>query len=102
MELHTKIYFDYFGYDVNSFIPCELCGAKSVDISHIKPRGLGGSKQMDIIENLQASCRQCHIDYGDKSDHFEFLVLKHAATLQMDFETVKQRILTAKYQINSN
>jgi hypothetical protein len=42
MKKHVKIYLDYFGYDVNSFIDCEVCGSKAVDIHHIEPRGMGG------------------------------------------------------------
>jgi ribosome-binding protein aMBF1 (putative translation factor) len=77
MKRHTKIYFDYFGYDVTSFIPCEICGTKAVDINHIKPRGMGGSKKMDNSENLMAVCRECHIEYGDKKQHIDFLTQIH-------------------------
>jgi len=77
MKRHTKIYFDYFGYDVTSFIPCEICEKKAVDINHIKPRGMGGSKKMDNIENLMAVCRECHIEYGDKKQHIDFLTQIH-------------------------
>ena len=77
MKQHTKIYFDYFGYDVTSFIPCEICEKKAVDINHIKPRGMGGSKKMDNIENLMALCRNCHIEYGDKKQHIDFLTQIH-------------------------
>jgi 5-methylcytosine-specific restriction endonuclease McrA len=69
MKKHTKIYLDYFGYDTSDFIPCEMCGAKAVDIHHIEPRSMGGSKTKDVIENLQALCRSCHIKYeGNKKD----------------------------------
>ena len=73
MKPHTKKYFNYFGYDVTDFIPCEICEKKAVDINHIKPRGMGGSKKMDNIENLMALCRNCHIEYGDKKQHIDFL-----------------------------
>jgi 5-methylcytosine-specific restriction endonuclease McrA len=94
---HVGIYFDYFGYDVNSWIACEVCGVTSVDINHIKPKGMGGSKSMDFIENLMAMCRGCHQEYGDNQGDFEYLVLKHARAMQLDFETVKERILTVHY-----
>jgi hypothetical protein len=77
MQKHTKIYFDYFGYDVTDFIPCEICETKAVDIHHIHARGMGGTKQADNIENLMALCRNCHIEYGDKKQHIDFLTQIH-------------------------
>jgi predicted restriction endonuclease len=67
MKKHVKIYLDYFGYDVNSFIDCEVCGSKAVDIHHIEATRYGGTQRdKDVITNLQALCRPCHIYYGDK------------------------------------
>lgn len=60
MQKHTKIYFDYFGYTTADFIACEVCGAKAVDIHHIEPKGMGGSKKKDYIHNLIALCRKDH------------------------------------------
>lgn len=60
MQKHTKIYYDYFGYGLDDIIPCEVCGSKSVDLHHIEPKGMGGSKTKDNIENLIALCRDCH------------------------------------------
>ena len=57
MKVHTRIYFKYFGYGEQSFIPCEICGKKAVDIHHIKYRSQGGGNE---IENLIALCRKCH------------------------------------------
>jgi len=53
---------DYFGYDISDWIPCEIpkCGHQVVDIHHIDPRGMGGSKEKDHIENLAGLCRQDH------------------------------------------
>lgn len=65
MKKHTKTYLDYFGFNDTDFIPCEVCEAKATDIHHIDARGMGGSKTKDNIENLQALCRSCHIEYGD-------------------------------------
>ena len=68
---------NYFGYTIADFIPCESCGAKAVDIHHIKSRGMGGSKVMDCIENLMALCRHCHNTLGDISSERDYLVAKH-------------------------
>lgn len=65
MKTYTKIYLDYFKYTIADFIPCEVCGAKAVDVHHIEARG----KRMDLlndISNLMALRRNCHNTYGDK------------------------------------
>lgn len=77
MKKHTKIYLDYFGYGEEDFIPCEVCTKKAVDIHHIVARGMGGSKEKDNIQNLMALCRECHLEYGDKKDKLDFLMMKH-------------------------
>ena len=78
MKNHTKVYFKAFGYDTNSWIACEVCGATAVDIHHIESRGMGGSKTADTIENLMALCRECHVEFGDKKHYKELLVATHA------------------------
>jgi 5-methylcytosine-specific restriction endonuclease McrA len=80
MKKHTKIYFDYFNYDICDFVPCETCGSKAVDIHHIDARGMGGSDK-DNIENLMALCRNCHIKYGDIKDKKEWLKELHKYNL---------------------
>jgi hypothetical protein len=77
MKNHTKNYMAFFGYDISSFVPCEVCGAKAVDIHHIEARGMGGSKDKDHPVNLMAVCRQCHIDKGDKPQFMDELQLIH-------------------------
>lgn len=77
MKKHIVVYLDHFNYDTDDFIPCEVCGAKAVDIHHIKARGMGGSNTKDVIENLQALCRKCHLDFGDKKQWMDFLINKH-------------------------
>jgi 5-methylcytosine-specific restriction endonuclease McrA len=72
----------YFGYDENSFIPCEVCGLKAVDIHHLEARGMGGSKTKDTIENLQALCRECHTDFGDKKKYKDELKAIHNRLLK--------------------
>jgi 5-methylcytosine-specific restriction endonuclease McrA len=73
MRKHTKIYLDYFGYSEADFIPCEVCGHKAVDIHHIDARGMGGTGKAEVISNLMALCRFCHILYGDKKNYKDYL-----------------------------
>lgn len=73
MKKHTKVYLQSMGYDTTDWIPCEVCGSKAVDIHHIEARGMGGSKNADVIENLMALCRKCHNQYGDIKEHKEWL-----------------------------
>ncbi len=77
MKKHTHIYMKYFGYGVDDFIGCEVCGNKAVDIHHIDCRGMGGSKDKDTIQNLMAVCRMCHEKYGDKKEYTELLKQTH-------------------------
>lgn len=81
MKKHTKLYLDYFGYLTTDFVKCECCGAKAVDIHHINPRGIGGTKEPDRIENLQALCRQHHQDYGDRKQFKNWLFRLHQIAL---------------------
>ena len=57
MQPHVKIYMKYFCYGIDDVIPCEMCGRKAVDIHHIQGRG----KDKDVISNLMALCRSCHL-----------------------------------------
>jgi predicted restriction endonuclease len=68
---------DYFGYDLSSFICCEICGKTANDIHHIENKKSGGSKLKDNIENLMALCRGHHIFYGDKKQYKEMLIQQH-------------------------
>jgi len=78
MRKHTQIYLQGMGYDTTSFVPCEVCAGVGTDIHHIEARGMGGSKSADVIENLMALCRKCHIEYGDKKQYKQFLKDIHA------------------------
>ncbi len=92
MQKHTKIYMDHFGYSVADFIPCENCGAQCIDVHHLEPRGMGGSKKKNNIENLMALCRSCH-DKAHASRDFNLdLKLIHRRKLlgvKKDNETVR-------------
>lgn len=77
MKPYTKLYLDYFGYDTSDFICCEMCNAKAVDINHIQCRGAGGTKKKDVIENLMAMCRKCHLELADRKQYKELLKSVH-------------------------
>ena len=83
MKKYTLTYFNYFGYDISDFIPCEVCGKTAVDIHHIEARGIGGSKEADNIENLMALCREDHLKYGDKKQYKEWLKDIHQERLTL-------------------
>jgi hypothetical protein len=55
----------------NGGLPCEVCGARSVDIHHVHRRGMGGSKRKDTIDNLIALCREHHDMMGDKKQYLD-------------------------------
>lgn len=82
MKKHVKVYMDYFGYDTSDFIACEVCGVRAVDIHHIEARGMGGSKDKDVIENLMALCRMHHDKYGDKVQFKSFLRGTHKIAMK--------------------
>ena len=84
MKNHTKIYLKYFGYGQDDYVACEVCDNRAVDIHHIEARGMGGSKEKDLINNLMALCRQCHIDLGDKEQYMQFLKDKHNELIRRD------------------
>jgi len=77
MRIHTKVYMDYFKYDISDHIPCEICLAPAVDIHHIEARGMGGTTTKDHISNLMALCRSCHIKYGDLKHYKNYLKSIH-------------------------
>jgi hypothetical protein len=91
MKSHTKIYMQYFGYGMEEFIPCECCGSRAVDIHHINARGMGGdpTKSKDVIENLMAVCRTCHVKYGDKPEYMEGLQETHNFRLRKLDRTIR-------------
>lgn len=84
MKRHTFIYLTYFGYDISSLILCEVCGARSVDLHHIIPKGMGGDPtgKRDVIENLIALCRECHNKAHNKEYSKEYLTELHKINLK--------------------
>ncbi len=72
-------YFDYVQDDV---ILCEHCGNRAVDIHHITPKGMGGSKTKDYIENLIALCRKCHEMAHNNQISKNELILTHKNKLK--------------------
>lgn len=63
MQNHTAIYMRHFGFGLQDFIPCEVCGSRAIDIHHLVPRSKFGKKrkdEQDLITNLIALCRSCH------------------------------------------
>ena len=54
----------------------------AVDINHVEPRGMGGSKTKDYIENLTALCRKCHNRFEAKKISKEELRIKHLDLLK--------------------
>jgi hypothetical protein len=77
MKSYTKTYLKYFGYALDDFIPCEICGKRAQDLHHIDCKGMGGSKLKDGIENIMALCREHHLEYGDKKQYIEYLTDIH-------------------------
>ena len=60
MQKHTKVYMQFFNYEEQDFIPCEMCNSQAVDIHHLERR-TRNKVTNDYIENLIAVCRDCHI-----------------------------------------
>lgn len=81
MKNYTRIYLKGMGYDITEeppYIPCENCNLRPVvDCHHLEPRGRGGSKSKDFIENLIGLCRECHILAEAKKISKEELREKH-------------------------
>ena len=84
MKKHTSIYLKHFGIGEQDLVYDEyewiIYGNKvrAVDINHIIPRGMGGSKTKDYIENLMALSRKNHL-------LFERGGMPHAKEIHMNF-----------------
>jgi len=75
MQKHTKIYMNFFGYEISDTILCEMCSSPCQDIHHLSPRGM--SKSKDYIENLVGMCRDCHINAESDNMFNMFCRIKH-------------------------
>lgn len=81
MQKHTKVYLDFFGYDESdSYIPCEMCNAPSVDIHHLERR-TRNKVTNDYIENLVGLCRDCHIKAESDKCFNMYCRIKHLETV---------------------
>lgn len=60
MKDYTRIYMKHKGYDISSFIPCENCSKRAVDVHHLQPRSLRPDLVKDV-NNLLFLCRECHV-----------------------------------------
>ena len=77
MKNHIKVYMTFFWLDESDYIACEMCGSQGQDIHHIKPRGMGGSKCVDYIENLICLCRDCHTQAESNKEFNTYCRIKH-------------------------
>ena len=73
MQPHTKVYLKHFEYGDQDFIPCEVCGARTVDVHHLDGRGPG----KDVIENLMGLCRKDHERAHNEPEYNEQLKQIH-------------------------
>jgi len=74
---HTKIYMDFFGYTKGDYIPSEMSGAPCQAVHHISPRGMGGSKTKDYIENLVGLTHVEHDKAESDKSYNEQVRIKH-------------------------
>ena len=69
---------NFFDYAEQDFIPCEMCGAKAVDVHHIERQSkFGNKKEKEFIENLIGVCRSCHIKAESDSMFNMFCRIQH-------------------------
>jgi 5-methylcytosine-specific restriction endonuclease McrA len=60
VKKYVKIYMEYHGIQGDEWWPCENCSQTGNQVHHLIPRGMGGSKERDYIENLIGLCFDCH------------------------------------------
>ena len=66
----------FFNYEEQDFIPCEMCNAQAVDIHHLERR-TRNKVTNDYIENLVGLCRSCHIKAESDRCFTMFCRIKH-------------------------
>ncbi len=74
MQNHTKVYMNFFGYDISDTILCEMCSAVACDIHHIEKRN---KTKNDYIENLISLCRDCHINAESDTSFNSYCRIQH-------------------------
>ena len=88
MKNHVKVYALHVCLGEQDAPMCEHCRARPmVDVHHVRPRGMGGSKRRDDIANLVGLCRPCHSAAEALPE-----VNAQLAVLAMDLEGRKKRM----------
>ena len=84
---HIRVYDKFFGYKKGDWKPCEVTGKRLQDHHHILNKGMGGSKDLDYIENIMGLIRLFHNYFGDVEEYIPFLqeVHKHFMETQVSW-----------------
>ena len=85
LKNHTKIFMNYWGYDVPEDVSCMACHSPAVDIHHIKGRGMGSSDKKDHPTNLASLCRACH----EKTESKKFNAFVYTKLLERIIDKVE-------------
>lgn len=65
-------YMDYFDLSHDEYVPCEICGARGIQVHHISYRSHHGKKtlkEQENITNLMMVCYKCHKDIHDHNKY---------------------------------
>ena len=84
MKPHIKTYYEFHRITFGDWVGCMVCGASSVDIHHIEPKGMGGRPNADTPDNLIALCRHCHMEA-----HANILTKDYLKGLLSEMNTLK-------------
>lgn len=80
-------------------MPCEICKLRVVDVHHISPRQMGGSKTKDYIENLIGLCRACHELAENESLTENYLYKIHLIFIKQEKPDYESAIFTELYNL---